>query len=187
VALANTSIAPGTSTTYSWSSANATSCSGSGALSGSKATSGGPVTTGVMNTAGTYNFTITCVNAVGGSASSTAILTVTSAAIVYCNGKTPCYGVTDLNSHVTATNCWAYNLDRVVNVTTFNNGYHKSRYGNILPSGFTGDCGNVNLQPFLVGKASIPGIGSHNHSSAVKTNTGTITGYFTGYYDGTKP
>lgn len=187
VTLATSPITTGTSTTYSWSSTGASSCTGGGVLSGAKATSGGPVTTGTQSTAGTFNYTISCVNSIGGSASSTAVLTVNNAAVVYCSSKTPCYGPNDMVAHNTAANCWGYNSNRVVNVTNLNSGYHKAQQGNLLPSGFTAICGNVNLAPYLSGGASITGIGSHNHGSSPKNNTGTIASYLVGYYDATKP
>jgi len=187
VSLGSSSINTGTSTTYSWSSTGASSCTGGGVLSGSKATSGGPVSTGNMASAGTYNYTITCVNSIGGSASSTAVLTVSNVATVYCSGNTPCYGPNDLSTHNTAGSCWGYNVNRVVDVTNLNGGFHKSQDGNLLPSGYTGVCGNVNLGTFLSGGASIPSLGSHNHGSAPKNNTGTISSYLVGYYDSSKP
>ncbi len=187
VSLAASTITTGTATTYSWSTTGASSCTGGGVLSGSKASSGGPVTTGTQTTTGTFNYTITCVNSIGGSVSGTALLTVNTAAAVYCSGKTPCYGPNDLLTHTTSANCWGYNAGRVVDVTNLNSGYHKSQQGNLLPSGFTADCGNVNLGTYLSGGASISGIGSHNHGSAPKNNTGVIASYLVGYYDATKP
>lgn len=70
------SIAPGGSSTISWSATNATACTASGAWSGSRAASGSE-STGAVATAGNYDYTLTCSGA-GGSGSNTATLTVSS-------------------------------------------------------------------------------------------------------------
>ncbi|MFL6601735.1 MAG: S8 family peptidase [Steroidobacteraceae bacterium] len=72
--LAATSIAPGATTTLTWSSINTTSCTASGAWTGSQATSGSMTITAPM-TAGTASYTLACANP-NGTASSTADLTV---------------------------------------------------------------------------------------------------------------
>jgi hypothetical protein len=72
--LASTSIAPGATTTLTWSSINTTSCTASGAWTGSQPTSGNTTITAPA-TAGTASYTLACSNA-NGSASSTADLTV---------------------------------------------------------------------------------------------------------------
>ncbi len=75
--LAAKSIVAGSSTTITWSSSNATSCTASGSWSGTLATSG---TQTVMPTpAGTYTYSLTCANAGGNSKAATATLTVTAA------------------------------------------------------------------------------------------------------------
>jgi len=76
--LAATPIVVNTSTTLTWSSANATSCTASGTWSGTMATSGTQTLT--PTAAGTDSYTLTCSNAVGASAASSASLTVTAAA-----------------------------------------------------------------------------------------------------------
>ena len=72
--LASASIAPGATTTLTWSSINTTSCAASGAWTGSQATSGSMTVT-APTTAGTVAYTLACTNALG-TASSTANLTV---------------------------------------------------------------------------------------------------------------
>jgi hypothetical protein len=67
------SVASGTTSTLTWSSTNATSCTASGAWSGSKALSGAFTTAAL---AVTTSYTLTCTGA-GGSASSTVVVTVT--------------------------------------------------------------------------------------------------------------
>jgi subtilase family protein len=75
--LASNSVAVGSSTTISWSSVNATSCTASGSWSGTLATSGtqniSPTTTGATT------YTLTCANPSGTSKASTATLTATAA------------------------------------------------------------------------------------------------------------
>jgi len=75
--LAATSIEVGGSTTLTWSSINATSCSASGNWSGTLATSGSQTIT--PNAAGTETFSLTCSNSVGTSTASSATLTITAA------------------------------------------------------------------------------------------------------------
>jgi hypothetical protein len=77
VAVSPTSITVGQSATLTWSSTNATSCTGSGAWSGSQATGGSLSET--PSAAGTLSYTLSCTGA-GGSASKTAALTVSAAA-----------------------------------------------------------------------------------------------------------
>ncbi len=76
--LAATSVAAGSSTSITWSSVNATSCTASGSWSGTLATSGTQTVT--PGTAGTATYTLTCANAAGTSTASSATLTVTAAA-----------------------------------------------------------------------------------------------------------
>lgn len=66
-----TTVYIGNSTTLSWSSTNATSCSASGAWEGSKATSGNEDIT--INQAGELNFIITCSNSSGSSEASVSV------------------------------------------------------------------------------------------------------------------
>jgi len=75
--LAANSVAVGSSTTISWTSANATSCAASGSWTGTMATSG---TQTLSPTAvGTSTYTLTCANSTGTSKASTATLTATAA------------------------------------------------------------------------------------------------------------
>jgi predicted xylan-binding protein with Ca-dependent carbohydrate-binding module len=69
-----TSVSSGGSSTLTWSSTNATSCTASGAWSGTKATSGS-VSTGALSTGSTYN--LSCTGA-GGSASASVTVSITS-------------------------------------------------------------------------------------------------------------
>jgi hypothetical protein len=74
--LAASSIVVGSSTTITWASVNATSCTASGSWSGTLATSG--TQTEMPAAAGTDTYMLTCKNAVGPSPASSATLTVTS-------------------------------------------------------------------------------------------------------------
>jgi hypothetical protein len=67
-----TSITSGQTSTLSWSSTNATSCTASGAWSGDRVTSG----TDLAGPSSTQTYTLTCTGA-GGSASDSATVTVT--------------------------------------------------------------------------------------------------------------
>ena len=77
ISAAPTTITVGQSSTLTWSSTNATSCTASGAWSGAQTTSG---SVGETPTAtGTSTYTLTC-NGTGGSANASATLTVSAAA-----------------------------------------------------------------------------------------------------------
>ena len=75
--LAATSITVGNSTTITWSSATATSCTASGSWTGPLASSGTQTLTPTAG--GTDTYSLTCTNAGGTSPASTATLTVTGA------------------------------------------------------------------------------------------------------------
>jgi plastocyanin len=81
--LAPTSIALGASTTITWSSTNATSCTASESSSSAGAWTGTQKTSGTLtltpSAAGTYTYTLTCSNTGGASKPGSATLTVTSA------------------------------------------------------------------------------------------------------------
>ena len=70
-----TSVSSGGSSTLTWSSTNATSCTASGGWSGTKATSG---TQSLSNLTSTATYTLTCTGT-GGSANQSATVTVTAA------------------------------------------------------------------------------------------------------------
>jgi hypothetical protein len=74
--LAASSIVVGSSTSITWASANAKSCTASGSWNGALASSGNQPLT--PTAAGTDTYTLTCANAVGSSAASSVTLTVTS-------------------------------------------------------------------------------------------------------------
>jgi hypothetical protein len=76
--LASASITVGSSTTITWSSTSATSCTASGSWTGTFASSGTETLTPAA--AGTDPLTLTCANAGGSSPQSTATLTVTAVA-----------------------------------------------------------------------------------------------------------
>ncbi len=68
----------------SWTSANADSCLASGSWGGTQPTSGSAISTGTIGTAGVYSYTLNCTGA-GGSATSTATLTVNPAPAAVTN------------------------------------------------------------------------------------------------------
>jgi Bacterial Ig-like domain (group 3)/Beta-propeller repeat len=75
IGVAPTSIVLGQSATLTWSSANATACTASNAWTGTEAVNGTQAVT--PSAAGTLSYVLTCTGA-GGSASGTAMLTVTN-------------------------------------------------------------------------------------------------------------
>lgn len=195
ISVSPSTINTGSSSTISWSvSGSPTSCTAGGSWSGSKASSGSQ-STGTMSSAGSFIYSLSCTNA-GGTGSNSATLTVQNPAPVYCSGKTPCYGPSDLAAHASPGNCWGWNLDWVVNITTF----RPSHPGGIK-SGSTSTIENAsatcnhNIASILAGSASIPGYkdsgGSttHNHKSATKNNSASsdMASFRVGYYDASKP
>ena len=75
--LSATSIVVGSSSTLTWSSADATSCAASGSWSGTQATSGSVAE--MPAAAGIYIYSLMCANAAGSSPGSSVTLTVTAA------------------------------------------------------------------------------------------------------------
>ncbi|MGA2964234.1 MAG: cellulase family glycosylhydrolase, partial [Candidatus Korobacteraceae bacterium] len=72
-----TTIEPGSSSTLTWSSTNATSCTASGGWTGTKATSG----TQSVSLTNTTTFTLTCTGAEGTSAPASATVTVATGSV----------------------------------------------------------------------------------------------------------
>ncbi|CAN5418038.1 hypothetical protein BH10PAT3_BH10PAT3_6620 [soil metagenome] len=189
------SINTGSSATTTWSVTNSpSSCTAGGSWSGSKAASGSQ-TTGVMNTPGSYVYSLSCTNS-GGTASKSATLTVSTLAQVYCSGRTPCYGPSNLATHSAAGNCWGWNVDWVINITSFrpsHPGGIKSGSTSTLESS-AAVC-NHDIHSLLAGSASIAGYkdsggsSTHGHNSSTTNNSGgsQLAGYRVGYYDATKP
>ncbi len=196
LSISPTTITSGSAATISWSATNSpTSCKASGSWSGSKA-SNGSQSTGAMGSAGTFSFSLSCSNA-GGSGSASVSLKVNAApVVVYCGGKTPCYGRSDLAAHGSVSNCWGWNKDWVINITSYQPNHSASKSSSAtsdLASAST-TC-NHDIAAVLAGSAAIPGYktsgGStkHSHKSATKDNTSTsrLNAYRVGYYDANKP
>lgn len=196
ISISPTTITAGSAATVSWSATNSpTSCKASGSWSGSKA-SNGSQSTGTMGTAGTFSFSLSCSNA-GGSGSASASLKVNAApVVVYCGGKTPCYGRSDLAAHGSVNNCWGWNKDWVINITSYQPNHSASKSSSAtsdLASAST-TC-NHDIAAVLAGSAAIPGYktsgGStkHSHKSSTKDNASTsrLNSYRVGYYDANKP
>jgi hypothetical protein len=115
---------------------------------------------------------------------------------VYCSGKTPCYGRTDLAAHARIGNCWAWNGDWVINITS----YRPNHKGGIL-SGSTSTLENTSttcnhdIRSLLNGSSSIPGYKdkranskfSHKSDTINNTAVSALSGYRVGYYDASKP
>lgn len=106
-----TSVAYGASSTVTWSSTNATSCTASGAWSGAQA-SAGSVSTGALTANRTY--TITC-NGAGGSASQSVTVMVSSPTVTISANPAinlPAFGQSTLEwSSTNATSCMASGID----------------------------------------------------------------------------
>jgi hypothetical protein len=104
LSLAANSVAVRGSTTLTWSSVNAASCTASGNWSGTLAASGSKTIT--PTTVGTETFTLTCSNAGGTSAASAATLIVT-AALVKPAAPTLTLGATSIPGNTSTTITWS--------------------------------------------------------------------------------
>lgn len=179
ISISPASITTGSSATIAWSATNSpTSCTAGGTWTGTKAVSG-TQTTGTMPTAGSYIYSLSCTNA-GGTGTNSTTLTVTSPAVVYCSGLTPCYGPSTLALHAkVATDCWGYQTSgsnsTIYNLTGFAP-RHSGGSGTILTAA---NCGHA------IDWTGAPSNGKH---TAAKSNTqATLNGYKVGYYDAAKP
>jgi hypothetical protein len=191
ISVSPTSITSGSSATITWNVTNSpTSCSAGGDWSGSKAASGSQ--TVAPTTARTYSYSLSCTNS-GGTSTNSTTLVVNAQQVVYCNGKTPCYGPRDLASHNTSGNCWGYNLTWVINITNFAPRHPAGTgSGSLATPGST--CAR-DIHAILAGSQSISGYtdsaGSSRHghlSTTVNNLSGSaLSSYVTGYYDTNKP
>jgi hypothetical protein len=102
--LAATQVAVGKSTTISWSSATATSCTASGSWSGTLAASGSePITPAVV---GTETFTLICSNLGGPSAAASVSLDAT-AQLAKPSAPTLTLGASSIHAETTTTLTWS--------------------------------------------------------------------------------
>jgi hypothetical protein len=102
--LASTSVAVGKSTTITWSSANATSCTASGSWSATLAPSGSQTITPAM--VGTETFTLVCTNLGGPSAAVSVSLNAT-AALVKPPAPTLTLGASSIAADTTTSITWS--------------------------------------------------------------------------------
>jgi plastocyanin len=102
--LASTSVAVGKSTTISWSSANATSCTASGSWSGTLAAQG--IQTITPAAVGTETFALACLNLGGPSTQVSASLKAT-AAIVVPPAPTLTLGASTIRADTTTSITWS--------------------------------------------------------------------------------
>ncbi len=194
-----TTITAGRNSAVSWTTTgNAESCVASGSWAGPK-TPFGSESTGRISRAGNYVYTLTCKNA-GGTGSAEAVINVGGVAPVaaakptsntsatqptYCSGRIPCYGPHDLSAHSGSGNCWGYNVDRVINLSAFDLGFHSAKSG--IPSIQLASICGKNLAPALSGSVSSGGqTRDHNPSSKANADRNMIP-YFVGYFDTSKP
>jgi hypothetical protein len=194
------SISAGTSTALNWTTTGGvTACTGSGTWTGPK-TPFGAESTGRLSQPGNFSYELSCVGG-GGTAKAVAVITVgnaiappkaasvvtsvSSTGSVYCGGRAPCYGNNDVASHTSSSNCWGYNLDRVINISGFDGGFHVVKSG-ISSIAISSICGK-NLGPALSGQVSAEGQ-TRNHNPTSKQNADkNMAAYFVGYFDASKP
>jgi hypothetical protein len=197
-----TTISANTTSALSWTTTgNPSTCTASGSWSGVK-TAFGAESTGRVPTPGTYTYTLTC-TASTETATSSAILTVGEAAKpgapapasspspsptaqgpTYCGGRLPCYGSGEVASHGSAGNCWGWNGDRVIDISSLNASFHQTKSG-ISTIEVSGVCGK-DLASVLSGAVSAEGQ-TRNHNQATKNNADrNMIPYFVGYYDSSK-
>lgn len=198
ISVSPVNIVAGNSATISWSVANGpATCTASGRWTGSKALSGSQ-STGVIAASGVYDYVLLCSNARGQSSSGTARLSVSAPApvVVYCGGKTPCYGRSDLAAHASPSSCWGWNGDWVIDITRYQPSHpvvrSASSTSNLANSSAT--C-NHSITAILAGSAAIPGYAkssgstTHGHTAATTNNgaTSQLAAFRVGFYDPNKP
>ncbi len=192
------SITAGGYSALSWTTSGSVSgCTASGGWTGSK-TPFGTESTGRIAAAGNYAYTLECINA-GGSVKTSAVVTVgnaiappkaapivsSSGGVIYCGGRTPCYSIRQVAAHSSASNCWGYNLDRIIDISGFDAGFHVVKSG-ISSIAISSICGK-DLAPSLAGQSSAEGQ-TRNHNATTKQNADkNMIPYFVGYLDSTKP
>ncbi|HET6925190.1 MAG TPA: hypothetical protein VFH39_05160 [Candidatus Saccharimonadales bacterium] len=196
-------VATGLTSAIQWTTTGTPdSCTASGDWSGDK-TIYGAESTGRLPKPGTYTYKLTCRNKIG-SATASATVTVTNTppatsrvatstgissspavTATYCSGRSPCYGKADVARHSSAGDCWGYNLDRVIDISGFDLGYHIAKSG-ISSIRISGVCG-TNLAPALDGSLSAGGQ-TRNHLASTKSNSDpNEIPYFVGFFDPNKP
>ena len=190
LSISPTAITAGSAATLSWSVANNPSvCTASGAWSGGKAASGSQSVSQAGS--GTFTYTLSCSNS-GGSGARSVTLTVNPAP-VYCGGKPGCYGRSALAAHATPGNCWSWNGDWVINLSSYAP-VHKggASAGSLESSAAT--C-NHDMNAILRGAAGISGyrdkrgnaVFTHKPETYSNSGASALAGYRVGYYDPAKP
>jgi hypothetical protein len=102
--LASTSVAVGKSTTLSWSSATATSCTASGSWSGTLAATGSQTITPAV--VGTETFTLVCAN-LGGPSAAVSVSLDATAAVAKPPAPILTLGATSIHAQTTTTLTWS--------------------------------------------------------------------------------
>lgn len=176
-------ISSGASSTLQWSASDSpTSCNASGSWSGAKSASG-TQSTGAKAT-GSYTYTLTCSNS-GGTSNTSVTQTVNAPAINYCDGLSPCYGVSQMAQHADQSTCWGYStyktggsFARTYDLVKAYNGTSKHKQSNV---GFWTKCGK-DITNCINGDNGC-GQRTQDHSS------GDLSKYSSpnGYYDPRKP
>jgi hypothetical protein len=196
-----------TTSALSWiTTGDPASCTASGSWSGDK-TPFGAESTGRVASSGNYTYTLTCTNKAG-SSHADATLTVGSATppphstgtstssgggnattVTYCQGASPCYGPKEVAGHGSAGNCWGWNINRVIDISGLDVGYHQGKSG-VSSIELSQICGH-DLAPALNGQVSAPdynGGQGYNHPQSAKDNSNSaLSPYFIGYFDSNKP
>lgn len=160
------SIISGQSSTLSWSSSNATSCTASGGWSGAKATSGSQSVSPTSNT----TYTLACTGG-GGTVTKNVSIAVSAPTPTptptppasSCGSGGACTAA-DVALHSTRANCWVYlrsPYNKTYNITNYvANGSSSHPGGDVIVSHCGGD-----IYDFFIGNA-----GGHRHSnSAINT------------------
>lgn len=198
-------ISAGSFSALTWTSTgDPTECTASDSWNGAK-TAFGAESTGRITAQGSLKYTLACKNKYG-TGSATVTIAVGPANVappaapksnsggsssgtttaVYCGGASPCYSASEVAKHGSSGNCWGWLGDRVINVGSFDAGFHDARSGsgNIQVSGV---CGK-DLYPAVSGSVASASAAGHNHQLGAKSSADSnYAGYFVGYFDASKP
>ncbi|MCA9325823.1 hypothetical protein KDA23_07260 [Candidatus Saccharibacteria bacterium] len=192
-------ISVGGYSALTWTSGNnPETCTASGSWKGAK-TQVGAESTGRVTKSGTKTYTLTCQNEAGKSVASVKIkvkkasdssggsgaAAVSTAGKTYCNGRSQCYGRSDVAKHNSKGNCWGWNGDRVINISGFDLAFHVAQTG-VSSIEVSQVCGH-DLAPALNGSVSASGHAGQNHKATTKANNDSNEQpYFVGWFDGSK-
>jgi hypothetical protein len=176
--LAATSVAVGKSTTLSWSSPTATSCTASGSWSGTLAASGSQTITPAV--VGTETFTLVCSN-LGGPSAPVSVSLDATAAVMKPPAPTLTLGASSIPGQTTTTITWS-SAGATSCIASGNANANQSGWGGVQAASGTFTITPINTGTYVYSLTCSNASGNSPTSSATLTvttpvNTGSTSGY----------